>query len=498
MLAPAAASNTATLSKFCGVQRLSVVVLVPFLQPVDEMGRLARSAEPPPTNTPTALPCSLPLCARPPRFWFLNAPAAPFGVYRMAPAGKAAEKNVGMWFAAEPLRMIDAFPACGLGVSVTTDGALYQTPNRSLRRLAPVPSASSMASPEEHGRQAGLIAPRGSTLAGRRESDISWDDQVTLRLPTTRSASQVAAHCPRTTSLASRARASSGSSTLAHTIPLYPSGYLSAVDLGRLRHTVPGGVRGGGSANPDSGFARGSIQSHELVHGQGHSLMTETSSSYSASRNAGCAASGRSHERRGTLPGVFRSEVRTFQSERVRKLPPSGLDTSMLIGFVVRDEAEWVDLRRRVKELPRTISGIQDEPPTWPGVDDDDDDMGLESISDPEESDDADVDLDDGDVSSTPHAPPSSASHAISGAASAFSHTHAHHGLNSTTHSASASNSGARSEEIDTNREDPVAKLGVVEVGEHCGRDERGTGAGSRAGVLMAVGLCAGWGDRLR
>ncbi|KAF8147379.1 hypothetical protein K438DRAFT_2027812 [Mycena galopus ATCC 62051] len=190
--------------------------------------------------------------------------------------------------------------------------------------------------------------------------------------------------------------------------------------------------------------------------------------------------------------------MRTFQSERVRKLPPSGLDTSMLIGFVVRDEAEWVDLRRRVKELPRTISGIQDEPPTWPGVDDDDDDMGLESISDPEESDDADVDLDDGDVSSTPHAPPSSASHAISGAASAFSHTHAHHGLNSTTHSASASNSGARSEEIDTNREDPVAKLGVVEVGEHCGRDERGTGAGSRAGVLMAVGLCAGWGDRLR
>ncbi|KAF8147378.1 hypothetical protein K438DRAFT_1989783 [Mycena galopus ATCC 62051] len=295
MLAPAAASNTATLSKFCGVQRLSVVVLVPFLQPVDEMGRLARSAEPPPTNTPTALPCSLPLCARPPRFWFLNAPAAPFGVYRMAPAGKAAEKNVGMWFAAEPLRMIDAFPACGLGVSVTTDGALYQTPNRSLRRLAPVPSASSMASPEEHGRQAGLIAPRGSTLAGRRESDISWDDQVTLRLPTTRSASQVAAHCPRTTSLASRARASSGSSTLAHTTPAVPLRLFVGPSIPRSPSSHGPGVAyaGGGSANPDSGFARGFDSEsragvcrggfmspdfehrHRPRHGQGHSLMTE-------------------------------------------------------------------------------------------------------------------------------------------------------------------------------------------------------------------------------
>ncbi|KAJ7452015.1 hypothetical protein FB451DRAFT_699438 [Mycena latifolia] len=30
--------------------------------------------------------------------WFLDAPAAPFGVHRMALAGKAAGKNVGMWF----------------------------------------------------------------------------------------------------------------------------------------------------------------------------------------------------------------------------------------------------------------------------------------------------------------------------------------------------------------------------------------------------------------
>ncbi|KAJ7751049.1 hypothetical protein B0H16DRAFT_837517 [Mycena metata] len=144
------------------------------------------------------------------------------------------------------------------------------------------------------------------------------------------------------------------------------------------------------------------------------------------------------------------AELRTFHCERARKMPMSGLDLSMLVGFVCRDEAEWVDLRRRVKELPRTIFAIVDDPPTWPGADDDD--MGLENISDPEEV------VDDGDVSSVSHA-----SHAVSSAshvaASTFSHTHAHHGSNSITHSTSttSTSSGARSSEVDT--EDPVALI---------------------------------------
>jgi cysteine protease ATG4 len=45
------------------------------------------------------------------------------------------------------------------------------------------------------------------------------------------------------------------------------------------------------------------------------------------------------------------AELQTFHSERVRKMPLSGLDLSILVGFVCRDEAEWVDLRRRVKEV---------------------------------------------------------------------------------------------------------------------------------------------------
>ncbi|KAF5309402.1 hypothetical protein D9619_012416 [Psilocybe cf. subviscida] len=82
------------------------------------------------------------------------------------------------------------------------------------------------------------------------------------------------------------------------------------------------------------------------------------------------------------------AELKTFHCERVRKMPLSGLDPSMLIGFLCRDEADWIDFRKRVAELPRTIFSVQDEQPTWPS--DSDDNMGLESISEPD-----DIDLDE-------------------------------------------------------------------------------------------------------
>ncbi|KAK7457132.1 Cysteine protease atg4 [Stygiomarasmius scandens] len=77
------------------------------------------------------------------------------------------------------------------------------------------------------------------------------------------------------------------------------------------------------------------------------------------------------------------AELKTFHCERVRKMPMSGLDPSMLIGFLCRDEKEWVDLRRRVGELPKSILPILDEPPKWAA--DSDDNIGLESMSDDED-----------------------------------------------------------------------------------------------------------------
>jgi cysteine protease ATG4 len=80
------------------------------------------------------------------------------------------------------------------------------------------------------------------------------------------------------------------------------------------------------------------------------------------------------------------SELRTFHCERVRKMPLSGLDPSMLIGFLVKSEDDWLDLRRRIGEMSKRckpIFSVQDEPPNWPS--DSDDNMGLESISEPDD-----------------------------------------------------------------------------------------------------------------
>lgn len=45
------------------------------------------------------------------------------------------------------------------------------------------------------------------------------------------------------------------------------------------------------------------------------------------------------------------AELKTFHCERVRKMPLSGLDPSMLIGFLCKDEKDWVDFRRRIVEV---------------------------------------------------------------------------------------------------------------------------------------------------
>ncbi|KAG6909903.1 hypothetical protein DXG01_014717 [Tephrocybe rancida] len=145
------------------------------------------------------------------------------------------------------------------------------------------------------------------------------------------------------------------------------------------------------------------------------------------------------------------AELRMFHCERVRKMPLSGLDPSMLIGFLCKDEADWEDFRGRVGELPRTVFSVQEEPPTWPV--NFDDNMGLESISEPDpedqdqdEDDERDDDDEDGDGEQF--------FESRSGSASTSS--------TSASGSASASGSSARrgkgramSEEVDT-EEDPV------------------------------------------
>ncbi|KAG9024241.1 Cysteine protease atg4 [Tulasnella sp. JGI-2019a] len=73
------------------------------------------------------------------------------------------------------------------------------------------------------------------------------------------------------------------------------------------------------------------------------------------------------------------NELRTFHCDKVRKMSMPALDPSMLLGFLVKDEEEWKDLRRRHAALPKAIFTIQDEPPSWTNNPTDAD---LESVSD--------------------------------------------------------------------------------------------------------------------
>ncbi|WVQ80335.1 hypothetical protein IAT38_002440 [Cryptococcus sp. DSM 104549] len=74
------------------------------------------------------------------------------------------------------------------------------------------------------------------------------------------------------------------------------------------------------------------------------------------------------------------AQLRTFHCEKVKKMPLSGLDPSMLLGFMCRDEAEFEDFVGRVAKLPKKIFTVLDEPPSW----DEEDDPGLESVSEPD------------------------------------------------------------------------------------------------------------------
>uniref|UniRef100_V5F010 Cysteine protease n=1 Tax=Kalmanozyma brasiliensis (strain GHG001) TaxID=1365824 RepID=V5F010_KALBG len=83
----------------------------------------------------------------------------------------------------------------------------------------------------------------------------------------------------------------------------------------------------------------------------------------------------------------------TFHCEKVRRMPIKSLDPSMLLGFLVKDEADLADLCARIKALPKTIFSFAESAPKW--VDDDDFDPSMESFSESSvggESDDDDAD----------------------------------------------------------------------------------------------------------
>lgn len=59
------------------------------------------------------------------------------------------------------------------------------------------------------------------------------------------------------------------------------------------------------------------------------------------------------------------SELQSFHPERVRKIAISGLDPSMLVGFLVRSQEELDDWMRRSSELKPPLYSVQQNFPGW-------------------------------------------------------------------------------------------------------------------------------------
>ncbi|GBE78643.1 peptidase family C54-domain-containing protein [Sparassis latifolia] len=384
--------------------------------------------------------------------WFLDnpSPLCPFSVHRMALVGKDLGKEVGQWFgpstAAGAIRtLVHAFPDAALGVSVASDGAVYESD---------------------------VFAASRSSRASLRRYGQTWGDRAVLVLigirlgldgvnPIYYNTIKALYEFPQSVGIAGGRPSSSyyfvGSQAdnlfyldphhARPAIPLRPpprSAELPSLERWE-RQTSPGTLTSDygpvrvpqHTRSPTAPSVRSSAGSASSVLSQRSppvpSPLQQQQLSTSSSNSTSQSSSAQSHARwqsSSALPddseldsrdlgigadldplqlhyvtAYSAAELKTFHCDRVRKMPLSGLDPSMLLGFLCKDENDWKDFRKRMNDLShthKTIFTIQDEPPSWPS--DSDDNMGLESISEPDidmpEDDDEDA-LDDDRSSST-------------------------------------------------------------------------------------------------
>ncbi|KAF9465112.1 hypothetical protein BDZ94DRAFT_1254537 [Collybia nuda] len=390
--------------------------------------------------------------------WFFDTPApeAPFSVHRMALAGKELGKDVGQWFgpstAAGALKtLVGTFPEAGLGVAVANDGVVYQTdvyaasnttgtasrsPKRHMKKawgdrpvlvLIGIRLGIDGVNPIYHDtikllytfpQSVGIAGGRpGSSyyFVGSQADNLFYLDPhhtrpaISLRPPppmpvfpypsgrettpeSDREGSKVRTqrspppnhHRAPTSPSSTR----TGSSTFSYHAPISPSPLQQEFSQST----------GDGSSSSNTNHKR---NSRSPPPSQQHSRWRSASQPASPGSDMmdhrelsgfGSVGEGLDPVQEHYVTAYSTAELKTFHCERVRKMPLSGLDPSMLIGFFCKDEADWRDFRKRVGDLPKLIFSVQDEPPTWPS--DSDDNMGLESISEP---DDLDMDMDDED-----------------------------------------------------------------------------------------------------
>ncbi|EPS95700.1 hypothetical protein FOMPIDRAFT_143470 [Fomitopsis schrenkii] len=405
--------------------------------------------------------------------WFLDTPSplAPFSVHRMALVGKELGKDVGQWFgpstAAGAIKtLVHAFPEAGLGVSVAADGGvIYQSDVYAV-------SHSVIGPPQRYARLSwgdrGVLILIGIRLGLDGVNPVYYDTIKALYT------------FPQSVGIAGGRPSSSyyfvGSQTdnlfyldphhARPAVPLRPPPRFgdtpaSSIDGHLERATSPDNLY---SSDRERERDRHPRKSHHfrspttpssvrMSSGSGGSGLSHRSSpvapsplqqalSTSSSSATSQSSSSQNHARWQSSPNIpddsdmdlpdlgadldpiqrhyvtaySAADLRTFHCDRVRKMPLSGLDPSMLVGFLVKDEDDWIDFRRRVAELAKThkqIFYIHDEPPNWPS--DPEDSIGLESISEP------DIDMpedDDDDFSDRARSPSASPDTSVQGVGS--------------------------------------------------------------------------------
>ncbi|PWN21452.1 hypothetical protein BCV69DRAFT_282173 [Microstroma glucosiphilum] len=278
--------------------------------------------------------------------WFMDDPssACPFGIHRMAREGKRLGKEVGEWFgpstaAGAIKRLIDEYPRAGLGVSLASDGVVY---------LSEVKAEAKATS-------------RLSTMTVTDQSASSWQRPVLI--------------------LIGLRLGLEGVNAMYHEAIKAIFAFPQSV-----------GIAGG---RPSSSYYFVGQQGDSLFYLDPHTVRPAVPYRHPPP-NVGVASS-RDLTPRGGERGqdTFQDEddwwssaytdleLATFHCDRAKRMPMRSLDPSMLLGFLVKDEASLVDFTTRVRALPKAIFAIQNELPRWMRGDDEDDFGGSEGEAAP-------------------------------------------------------------------------------------------------------------------
>lgn len=286
--------------------------------------------------------------------WFLDdpSPACPFGIHRMAREGKRLGKEVGEWFgpstaAGAIKQLVSEFGDAGIAVELAHDGVFY---------LDEVRAAAGAATPSKSAKS-------------RQAAAISWRRPVLILVGIRLGLESVN--------------------------PIY---YESVKATFSFPHSV--GIAGG---RPSSSYYFMGHQGNSLFYLDPHNVRPAVPLRYPPSSFP--SAVPRHHdvarrfaqedlddEQEWWAQAYTEAQTSTFHCEKVRRMPIKSLDPSMLLGFLVKDEEDLIDLCARIKALPKTIFSFAESAPKW--VDDDDFDPSMESFSEPSIGDETE---DDGD-----------------------------------------------------------------------------------------------------